>query len=177
MKQSDTAEVTKAMAEAHAVQAENQSEASRIHKRVEDAVFNQAFEFIPDSAVYAVIDRQKRPKLVALDGRQLFVLQVGDLSQRTVGPPSTICEMITLDPLDAHVKCETEFKGVRTNADPMERRTTWTFRLGKIRLTLNTHVVPESERTERGEDFAQALATTLGWKFPQAARVVELEAA
>jgi hypothetical protein len=177
MNQSNAADATRHMAEACAAMARNAGETERIYKRVENAVFNQAFEFIPDSAIYAVVDKHREPKLVALDGRQFFLLTVGDLAVRTVGAPSTTCEMITLDPLDAVVKCKTEFNGVRTNADPMERQTTWTFRLGKIGLSINTQVVPESERVEGCEDFAQALAAALGWQLPQAAQVVELEVA
>lgn len=177
MNQSDAADATKQMADAFAAKVRNPEEAERIRARVREAVFSQAFEFIPDSAAYAVIEKQNTPKLVALDGEQFFLLTVGDLSQRTVGPPSTSCEMITVNPRDALVKCETEFVGTRRNADPMERRTTWSFRLGKIGLKLNTHVLPEIEGVEGGEEFAQALAAALGWRLPKAASVVELQAA
>ncbi|HEU4905837.1 MAG TPA: hypothetical protein VFT19_06945 [Solirubrobacterales bacterium] len=114
---------------------------------------------------------------MALDDRQFFLLTVGDLSQRTVGAPATTCEMMMISPLDSSVKCETDFVGIRTNAEPIERRTGWSFRLGKIRLKFSTHVVPESEPAENGEVFAQALAAVLGWQLPNAARIAELQAA
>lgn len=177
MNQSNAADAARQMAEAFAAKAGGLTEAERIRKRVHDAVFNQAFDFIPDSAVYAVVNTEQRPQLVALDDRQFFLLTVGDLSARTVGAPVTTCEMMTIDPLDSSVKCKMEFVGVRTNGDPIERRTSWSFRLGQIKLRFSTHVVPESERIEGGEDFAQTLAAVLGWEFPTAARIVQLQAA
>ena len=176
MNQSDAADATKRMAEAH--QELSATDKIRTYKRVEDAVFSHAFEFIPDSAPYAVVDHGGEPLLVALDDGQLYLLTVDDLSTRTVGATTTL-DVFALDAKTSQVRCTVEFIGVRTNADPMERRTTWIFDInGKFGMSIHSHVVPDSERVERDEDFAQALAKAIGWRpAKRSRRVVTVHAA
>lgn len=170
MNQSNAEAAAQQMADAIAAKTKRLSNYESVRKDVYRAVFNQARDFIPESAIFHTLDSRGKPELVALDGRQLFLLTVGNLPKRMFATPRTRCEMLTLDPLDAAVACETEFVGL--GDDPDERQTTWTFRLGRFGLRIDTHVSSENERTETGEAFAQALVAALGWEVPTAARTV-----
>lgn len=85
--------------------------------------------------------------------------------------------MLTLNPLDAAVKCETQFAGLHIVTDLIERQTKWTFRLSGFGFKIDTHIAPEDEEVEAGEVFAQALVAALGWKLPMAARSMHTQTA
>lgn len=166
MNKSQAEDVSIRAAEAHSARAADSEDASRIYARVHKAVFNQAFEFIPKDAVAAVIDHQgEPPKLVALDGKKLYTLIVGDLTQDLIGT-ATSCRLVTVDPEQASVECETKFIGHRVNDQPMGRETTWNFSLNGTELTIETLTAPDRNWLEPNEVFAQALAKALGWSLP-----------
>lgn len=164
MTQSEASDACNRMAEAHAAIEADQETATRTHQRVHKAVFDQAFEFIPKETAWTVIrsDGHSPPRLVALDGLRLYTLTVGDLDGDLT--PSTSCRAVTLDPATAVVDCETKFTGIRQNASPVSRLTTWTFDFGGDPLVLRTDVNVDAGRLPQDDWFAQSLAGALGWK-------------
>lgn len=135
---------------------------------VKNAAFNQCFDFLPEGAIAAVVDRHEdSPCLVALDGDRLYGVFVVSPGTGPRGPATTECDLYAVDPRDSHVACRTKFIGVRASASPLRRETRWIFRIGDLDLSFETRISPERSRLEADETFAQALASALGWKqFP-----------
>jgi hypothetical protein len=171
MTQSEASDACKKMGEAHAAVEADHERAPRVSERVQMAVFNQAFEFIPEETAWTVIPAEgdTPPKLAALDGLRLYTLTVGDLSGDLT--PSSSCRSVTLDPEATTVECETKYTGIRRNAHPVSRVTTWRFDLGGgDDLTFATKVDADQSRLPQDDWFAQSLAKTLGWtELPNAA--------
>lgn len=159
MTKSDASEASTLMAEAHASRGKEDD-----YSRVDQSVFNQAIEFIPDGAVWAVIvPKDGLPKLLAVDGQKLYTLTVGDLFPEALRVGTT-CRLSVIDPLKSSVECETEFVGHRTSEEPMGRDTTWTFELGDgEELTIKTVYRTEHGRLSKQEVVAQHIAEAVGW--------------
>lgn len=155
------------MAEAHSSREQEPESASRTYSRVHKAVFDAAFEFVPNDAIAAVIDNEgEQPVLVGLSSDRLYLLGVDDLSEDLVGAKTT-CRMVVVDPARSKVECETSYTGHRTGPARVDRESTWRFEVGDEKLTISTVTAPTRDWLEPGETFAQALADALGWEFPQ----------
>jgi hypothetical protein len=153
------------MAQAHAAREGTEYGSSRNHDRVRKAVFDQAFEFIPEGADWTVVNRQaEAPKLVAVEDDKLYVLTVvGDLTDE-IGPLLTSIRAITIDPKTTTVECETAFRGVRQNANPMKRDTTWTFSIGADTVVIESSFDPEWDaRPGDADTVARKIAGAAGW--------------
>jgi len=133
------------------------------HSRVHQTAWNGAFEFIPDDAPWAVVeDEDGPPKLVALDGDKLYTMTVGGLEEESLSGTAT-CRLIQIDLTEATVELTTKFSGVRSGPDPMSRKTTWTFNLGRESLTFSTEFAANQSRVRQSERLAHDLAGAIGW--------------
>lgn len=177
MTQRQAAEIAREMAGFHAAEWRTSAGDRRV-EQIHGAVFDQAFEFIPDSAVAALIQRDgdNEPVIVAIDGHQLYVLSV--LPAENGSPqPATECRIIHVEPGGGSVTVRTRYRpaiGTRPS-----RSTTWKFKVAdEITMTIETSFHPEDE-IEAREAVAQGLARALGWQTstPRAGQVAVTAAA
>jgi hypothetical protein len=76
MNKSNAEAAAQQMADVFAEKAKRSSESELIREQVYRAVFNQAHNFIPDSAIFDILHSQGEPQLIALDGRQRSALGI-----------------------------------------------------------------------------------------------------
>lgn len=173
MNQAQSAEVSQAFAEAWSAwnaKTDDPHEARSNERKIQAAVFNQCFEFLPEDAAVAVIERgEESPGLFVLKGNCLYVLSLKSPGSGQ-GPATTECDLHVLDPKQSTITCQTKFIGERVNASPMQRETMWRFRIADLRLDFETFVAPGRDWHKSDEIFAQALAKQIGWdEFPDRA--------
>jgi hypothetical protein len=139
------------------------------NQRIQGAVFEQLFEFVPEDAVAAMIRRHEDdiPIIAAIHDRQLYLLEVFP-EQDSMQQPETECRLIHVKPGTATLRVRTRyFQGTGTVP---ARRTTWRFEFsGGPTLTIETQLDPDGE-IEPSEALARALAAVLGWKMDLPAR-------
>lgn len=182
MTKSDASDTSTKMADAHSRRTGSASDAHRMYSRVDQAVFNAVLDLVPDDAIATVVDRDDEPpRFVALSGKRLYVLTVGNL-ENDLKATTTNCAMRPVDRSRSSVDCEVRYIGMRTGTEPADRETTWRFDLGSERVVLETLSRPSVEEHESADEvFAQALAAALGWEFspPDSSRppIVVLEEA
>ncbi len=134
--------------------------------RIQSAVFHLAYEFIPDDAIadLVVLDRDKAPVILAIDGTQLYILSAKPKGDDDIIP--AICRTICLTPNTDTVKVETKHWGTG-DLEPA-REVVWRFDFADdAPVTLKTTRSAEGV-TSGPEDLAQALASAIGWKSPLA---------
>jgi hypothetical protein len=134
------------------------------NQRIQGAVFDQLFEFVPENAVAAMIlrDQDEVPIIAVCDDRQLYLLEVFP-EQDSMQQPETECRMIHVKPGTATVLVRTRYSGSRGAI--AARSTTWRFEFsGGPTLTIDTRLDPDGE-VEASEVLARALATALGWRM------------
>jgi hypothetical protein len=163
MNKSDAQDASKILAGAIAVKIEDPDRSREIEHGVHRAVHDQLREMVPDAAIFAVLEDESAPMVVALSGTRLYVVTVGELPAAR-GPVPTILRMRNIDPLTAVVNCETKYSDHR---DPdidlqVTRETVWRFRVGDIDLKIETNISRDSSWVEKGERFAVALAKVIG---------------
>ena len=164
MNQSDAADAAKAMEAFYAAEGELEHVA---HMKY-GAIFDQAYEHLPNGAVTALVQRldDNAPMLVALKDNSLYMLTVQEQPAGTVGQPKTNCTMIYVQPGAAVVESEPRFR-TRSGADPAPRTTTWRFKFTDgPTLEFDAHFHPNQQSDGR-EALGQALASVLGWGLPQ----------
>lgn len=162
MNQQQAAEIAREMARFHAAELKTNVGDTRV-EQVHRAVFHQAFEFIPETSIAALIQRDgdNEPIVVAIDGHQLYLLSVlpaeNDLSQ-----PATECRIVHVEPGRGSVAVRTKYRPA-IGRHP-SRSATWEFKIAdEITMTIETSFHPEDEIDQR-EAVAQALARALGWQ-------------
>lgn len=168
MTRGQAAEIAREMARFRAAEWRTGAEDARI-EQIRGAVFDQAFEFIPNTAIVALVQRDgdNEPIVVAIDGHQLYVLSLLPIENEFSQPP-TECRIIHVERGRGSVTVQTRYRpaiGTRPS-----RSTTWKFEIAdEVTLTIKTSFHPEDE-IERREAVAQALARALGWQAstPQA---------
>lgn len=162
MNKADAVDISRDMAQPLA---EGHEEFAKTFGRIQGAIFDQAYEFIPSNAVVALVERDSEPwTLVALDGQQLYFLTVSEIEDGLLAQPPTKCRMLHVEPGVGSVEMETKFH--HRHGPRGTRDTVWRFQLGGVDLTIETHFDPERARVEDGEVLAQALAKALGWSLP-----------
>jgi hypothetical protein len=170
MNQAQSAQVSQIFAEAWSAWSANTGdphEARSNERKIQSAVFNQCFEFLPEDAVVAVIERgEESPGLFVLKDNRLYVLSLKSPVSGQA-PAITECDLHILDPKQSTVICQTKYIGERVNDSPMQRETVWRFRIADLSLDFETFVAPDRSWYKPDEIFAQALAEQIGWdEFP-----------
>ncbi|HEY5710155.1 MAG TPA: hypothetical protein VIS51_12275 [Solirubrobacterales bacterium] len=164
MNQSDAADAAKVMETFYAAEDELEHD---VHMKY-GAIFDQAYEHLPDGALTALVQRlsDNAPMLVALKSNSLYMLTVQEQPAGTIGQPKTNCTMIHVQPGAAVVESEPRFR-TRSGTGPAPRTTTWRFKFtdGPI-LEFDAHFHPDQQSDGR-EALGKALATVLGWDLPQ----------
>jgi hypothetical protein len=163
------------MAEFHAAEAATPGE-RRAHPRVHGAVFDQLYDFVPDGAIAALVQRDgdNAPTIVAYHHDQLYILELLDSGDEISQPP-TRCRMFHLTPGNGAVEVVTRYRS--RQADVAARGADWHFELeGGTSLTIETYMGPDGEVEDR-EALAQAIARALGWEMDLPVTEVAVEAA
>lgn len=157
MTQSDAADASNQMADAYARTGNTDD-----HSRVNQTAFNGAYEFIPDNALWAVIEgNDGPPKLIALDDHKLYTMTIDNIGEAPVSGTAT-CSLVLIDPSEATVVFTSKFSGHR-GPHPMSRETTWTFNLGRESLTFSTKFSKGQSRARADERLAHGLTGAIGW--------------
>jgi hypothetical protein len=166
MNQAQSAQVSQVFAEAWSAwnaNTDDPHEARSNERKVQSAIFNQCFEFLPEDAAVAVIERgEESPGLFVLKDDRLYILSIKSPGSGQ-GAGTTECDLFVVDPKQSTVTCQTKFIGERVNASPVQRETVWRFQIGDLNLDLKTFVVPDRGGYRSDEAFAQALAKQIGW--------------
>jgi uncharacterized protein YxjI len=78
--------------------------------RIQGAVFDQLFEFVPENAVAAMIQRDEDgiPIIAAFYDRQLYLLEVLP-EQDAIQQPETECRMVHVKPGTGTVRVRTRY--------------------------------------------------------------------
>lgn len=163
MNKSQAEDAATRMAEGHAAKASDPEAASKAMSKVNRAVYDHLREMVPEAVVFTVLNRQDQPKVIAIAGTRLYELTVVDLPEG-LEPASTQLRVRNIDPMTATVDCEVKFAGHRMDDRQVIRETIWRFRVQDIELTIETFVDRSRDWIEDDEEFASALATTIGWE-------------
>jgi hypothetical protein len=132
------------------------------NQRIHGAVFDQLFEFVPESAVAAVIQRDGdgAPIVAAFHAAQLYLLEV-IRDENDHRQPATECRMVDVQPGVGSVSVRTRYLQRGDRRPP--RSTTWRFEfVDGLTLTIETYFDPDSD-VEPREALGRALAAALGW--------------
>ncbi len=131
---------------------------------IQNAIFYLAFEFIPDGAIadQVVLDGDKAPTVLAIDGAQLYILSAKPKKGDEIIP--AVCRTISLTPNTDSVTVEVKH-WVTGDLDP-PREVIWQFDFADdVSVTLKT--TRSAEGAVSGpEGLAQAIARAIGWVLP-----------
>lgn len=133
-------------------------------RAVQNAVFCQVFEFLPDDGVAAVVQRDtdNAPIVAAVAEDRLYLLEVLDADES--GFVGSSCQLVNLKPGCGTVEVETRYRADQTNGQSPPRATVWRFGLpGDKTLTIETFVVRDDE-VEDAESLARGIAQATGWR-------------
>jgi hypothetical protein len=145
--------------------AEEAGQLESLSERVRDVVFEQAREFIPDSALVAVAKLVasdsdiEAPFVVAVAGHYVYVIQ--PVWKDFEDEVESSCHLAFVSPERTSVTARTKYWERVTSSSPA-RKTLWTFELPGLLLTFESKQNPESDIDPK-ERVAQTIASLAGW--------------
>jgi hypothetical protein len=179
MNRRDSANIAREMAGFWAAARETSGE-SRDDGRIHGATFDQAFEFIPEDAAVALIQRpgNNAPLVAAFKAPTLYLLEVLKHEDNLFQPPTNCC-LVHVAPGRGAVEVETRYRREQVPVDDARppRTASWRFKFDDgTEIKIETFRGTEGEVDAR-EALAQRLAAALGWEMDLPATEYGLEAA
>lgn len=160
MDQSTASRLGRAIADFYA----SETTVQGVREVVLSAMFSLLYEFVPDEAVAAMIQREgdNVPLIAAVKGDKLYTVEYVGGSESGQSAASR-CTLTHLAPDSGTATIETRYHRGQTGSDLPPRSAVWTFGLGTdTKLTIQTFVGEDGEVDDR-ERLAHALALALGW--------------
>jgi hypothetical protein len=161
MDQRDSAKLAREMADFYY----RKTQDARTREEVHGAIFSQLFEFVPDGAVAAMVEREgdNVPIVVAAGDETLYLTEYLGESE---GSPWVASRTTThhLKPGAGSASAEVRYRASQTGRELPARSARWHFELDDgTELTIDSFVDGDGEADDR-ERVARSLARALGWR-------------
>lgn len=167
MEKTEAENIAKALAEfCRAEAGRDPRRAWAVGERVEGAAYTAARDLLPPKATAAVIEQGAEPFVLAVDGRQVYVLTLNDPGDADAKEDIVSVRSMRIVPGSSHVGLKTKLWGERISDEPVIRSDAWSFTLPDgTPITIEVRVNPAGRLDPRAA-VALKLAEAFGMQVP-----------